>query len=195
MSLIELYKKYNSCLYKYTKSWVGKIPACVTDITKIPNKFVTINEYLNSKKIWKQVLSFISNTEVKDYGDYFDVMFRNWNEIALFMCKDILKRPVASIIFSEKMINFYYKFKNHEEKANELNENKLIKKDEGFYLLEKTMQQDINNLFKLKKINTDLKFHDIISIFRGEFDKKFIEAIKDIPEENINIDNITKMFI
>lgn len=193
-TLNKIIQKYNSYLYKYTKSWLGKIPNCKTDVDKIPKNFITINEYLKSKKIWSQILSFIANTEIKDFDDYFDTMIRNWNEITLSINKINLKRPLPNMIFSEKMINFYYNFKKSEDVAKSHNTNLLLNKDDGFYLLEKTMQQDINNLFKLKKINTELSFHDIIIIFGGEFDDRFKDVVLNIPEENIDVENITKLF-
>lgn len=185
---------YNKILYIYTKTFKGKIPIPRIDTTKIPKKYISINEYINSKSIWRQILKFIKEMSNIDISDYLNVMFRNWRDIALHINKPDQLIPLSNIIFSVKIAPLYYKYKEREQLQEELNKHLPNRKSADFYRLTPSLQSNVNSLFKLKKLNPDILYHDIVDIFVGEFEDVFVAKVKELDESEITVENLMNMF-
>lgn len=184
---------YNKILYKYTKSYAGRIAVPKTETADIPKNFISVQEYINSKTAWKIILKFINSTESSlDVNDYIDTMIRNWQNITIMLCNEKLKKPTINILFSPKMIKTYNNFKNDEQRSAILNKSINIKRSEDFYLLAPSLQSNINSLFSLKNINPDLTYKEIVNIFAGEFEPKFKTIINNLEENEINQETIVK---
>ena len=192
--LEKITKMYNKLLYQYTKSFSGRIPVPKTDISKIPKKYITVNEYIQSKSVWKQILKFMKEAVDLDLTEYLNVMFRNWYDISLYINMPDRKIPLSSIIFSTKMIPMFYKFKEKERLQHELNKHLLSKRSEDFYRLTPSLQSNINSLFKLKSLNSNISYHEILDIFRGEFEQEFIDKVKELDESEITPENLALIF-
>lgn len=184
---------YNKLLYKYVRTHSGKIAVPKTEIEKIPKKFISLEEYKNSKSIWKQILKFTENTKVDVY-DYLDTMIKNWNNIALIVNMPERKTPLAAIIFSSKFISTYEKFKGKEEMSNKLNRRLALNTSEDFYRLTPSLQSNINSLFKIKALNSDLTYHQIVEIFSGEFEQSFKDVVLNLKNEEITQDKLLEIF-
>lgn len=187
---------YNSNLYKFTNSPIGRIPKIKEDFNKISSKkFMSLEEYLNSIPLWNQIDKFLKDlpNDIKIY-DYINMFFKNWNDIATRLNLTKYKKPIARIIFSSKMIYLYSKYKEKDEKVKVLNKHLNAKKDDNFYRLTPSLQSNVNSLFKLKKLNPDLKYKEIISLFIGEFEEEFIDKVNALKEEDINIDMLSELF-
>lgn len=187
---------FNTSLYKFTGSPIGKLPKIKEDFNKISSKkYASLEEYLNSIPIWTQISNFLKDfpNDIKIY-DYIVVFFKNWNDISARLNLTKYKKPIARIIFSSKMVYLYYKYVEKEEKINNLNKHLNAKKDDNFYRLTPSLQSNINSLFKLKKLNSDLKYKEILSIFTGEFEESFIKILNSLKEEDIVIEKISELF-
>lgn len=185
---------YNNMLYMYTKNFKGRIPVPKTDISKIPKKYISINEYINSKPIWRQILKFTREMNNIDISDYLNVMLRNWRDIALRINKPDQLMPLSNIIFSLKIAPLYYTYKEREKLQEELNKHLCCKKSDDFYRLTPSLQSNVNSLFKLKKLNPNISYHDIVDIFKGEFEDEFVKCIKQLDESEITVERLTSMF-
>lgn len=187
---------YNKILYKYTRDFKGRIAVPKTDTSKIPKKFNKVSDYLESVPAWKQILKLVQvlNFNNIEVYDYLDTMIKNWSEIAMLVNMPDRKIPLSNIILSPKMVNIYHDFKNKEETRKELNKLWITKTNEDFYRLTPSLKVNIKSLFKLKKLNPSLSFYDIINIFRGEFEPEFAEKILSLKEEDITIENLSKIF-
>jgi hypothetical protein len=185
---------YNKILFKYTKSFTGKLATPKTSLKDIPKKYITIKEYLNSKSSWKQILKFLDNVKIDDINDYIDVMIRNWPEIAIYINMKDRKIPLSSIIFSTKMSNLYEKFKVKEASSTKLNKHLALKKTHDYYRLTPSLQSNINSLFRLKNLNSSLSFAEIVEIFSGEFEPEFANIIKEMDENDITVENLSTKF-
>lgn len=195
IAIFNVCNAYNKALYKYTKSFKGKIPTPVTDSSKIPNKYLSFDEYLKSKAIWKSILKFIGEKESNiDINNYLDVMIRNWHSIAVYINKPEIVTPMPNMIFSLKIAKFYEKFKEDERHQDEMNKRLAVNKSEDFYRLTPSIQSSINSLFKLKNLNPNLSFHDIIQIFVGEFDSDFRRIVLSISESDISENELLSRF-
>jgi len=189
MMIKNVAEMYNRTLYAYTRDFKGKLPVPKTDVSKIPKKFMSINEYVESKTQWKQIINFIENSEDLDLNDYFNIIVKNWNTIALsFNMKQ--KTPLTGIVFSPKMINYYRSLKQKEEQSKVINQHLSVKFDDDFYLLQPSFQSNINSLFRLKKLNSDMLFHEILDVFPGEFEQEFVEIVKQMDESSITQENV-----
>lgn len=49
----------------------------------------------------------------------------------------------------------------------------------------KTYKSDIISLFRLKSLNSELSYKEILSIFTAEFDESFVNKILEMKEEDI----------
>lgn len=186
-------KSYNKCLYKYTLDFKGRLPAPKLDISKIPKKYMSLSEYLESKPVWKQIIRFTKEEKGINIDDYIDVMIRHWNDIIMaFNMKQ--KTPLSNIIFSTKMISMYDRFKTEDSEKDIINKNILNKKSDDFYRLTPTLKTNIDSLFKLKKLNPELSYKEIINIFSGEFEEIFVKAILDLDENEINYKKLSILF-
>ncbi len=72
LSISKIATIYNKIIFKYTKSYLGKIAIPKTDVSAIPKKFMTIKEYINSKPAWKQIIKFMSESNVIDINEYLE---------------------------------------------------------------------------------------------------------------------------
>lgn len=198
MQLILLSKiidKYNSYLYKYTNNRIGRIPKPVDSLDKIDNKkYITFDEYIRSKPVWKQILNFVKETDF-DYDDYFDIMIKNWKDISVKINQTERKIPIPSVILSLKMVYLYEKYKKIEENKMEVNRHLALKQSSDFNRLSPSLQSNINSLFKLKNINPDLSYQEVIQIFSGEFESDFADIIKTMSDEDITPEFLSKKFI
>jgi len=186
---------YNSKLYKYCRDNRGRIPKIKEDFSSIPqNKFMNLDEYLNSVPIWNQISLFMKeyNKDVR-IEEFIDVMMKNWRDIAAHLNSNF-KRPLARIIFSEKLIYLYDKYVEKSEDIEIMNKHLAAKKTNDFYRLSPSLQSNVNSLFKLKKLNTDMSYKDIVSIFSGEFESKFVDVISAMKEEEIVLENLVEIF-
>jgi len=186
---------YNKILFKYTKGFAGKIAVPKTDVSAIPKKFMTIAEYLNSKPAWKQIAKFMSEANIKDINDYLEVMIRNWPQISTIINMNDRKIPLSSIIFSVKMSSMYDRFKTKELDSANINKHLALKISEDFNRLTPSLQSNINSLFRLKSLNSNLTFKEIVQLFTGEFEQEFISIILDLDETEITYEKLSKMFI
>lgn len=178
---------YNKCLNKYTDNYKTRLPMIATNTDNIPKKYININEYIHSKPIWKQINTFVDKSGVDNVGDYIDVLLRNWNNIAVTFNNDkLMGKPLANVIFSTKTVYLYEHFKKIETNREELTNHLNINNTDDFYNLTPTLQGNINSLFRLKNINSDMTYKDIVSIFSAEFDEQFISLINRLDENEIN---------
>lgn len=170
----ELCLEYNKILYKYTLKPIGRL-AVPVDITEIPKNFVNIKHYLTSQKSWVKISTLLD--EGVDVKDVISVLISHWKDVVnhLGLNKKFQTTPLSNIILSENSQKLYKKYKNLDKKTNEKN------KKSGFIKSDNTIvydySSDIFNLNKIKKINPNLSNEEIVSIFRGEFDKEFIQFI------------------
>lgn len=194
LTVAKVVSAYNKILFRYTKSFPGKIAMPKTELQDIPKKYITIKEYLNSKPAWKQIIKFLENVKVDDINDYIDVMIRNWPEIAMHINMTDRKIPLSSIIFSVKMSGMYDQFKAKESSSAEINKHLALKKTEDYHRLTPSLQGNINSLFKLKNLNSNLSFIEILEIFSGEFESEFVNIIKGMDENDITFENLSTKF-
>jgi hypothetical protein len=188
--IFEAVKTYNGILFKYTKNFRGKISLPKTELNNIPKTFINIDEYINSKPVWKNILKFINTSTNLDLHDYIDTMIRNWNDISIILNCSNIDRPTANIIFSVKMLSIYNKIKDKEHNIKEINKSLNVTRDENFYRLSPSLQSNINSLFRLKTINPTMSYHDIIIIFSGEFEDSFKQIVLSINEKDISIKDL-----
>ena len=185
---------YNKTLFKYTKPFKGRLSKPKTDTKKIPKQFMSIEEYINSNSVWRNIIKFINSTDNININDYIDTMIKNWHNIALYIGKPNIESPMANLIFSPKMVNMYNRFVNIEKNESDMNKHLDVKRGEDFYRLTPSMQSNINSLFMLKNLNSDLTFHDIINIFVGEFEQEFKNIILSMDENEISEDSLALKF-
>ena len=119
-------------------------------------------------------------------------MIKNWTNISYAYNIKGHVRPVFATIISKYGILTYWKYKKMEEKnllinRGRIEENKIVSP------IMPTLQSDINNLFRLRSMNEEMSYYDIINVFTGEFSKKFIDVIKNMKEENITKENLEKI--
>jgi hypothetical protein len=186
--LSKVVTEYNSAMYRYTKDFKGRISVPKTELKDIPKKFINTEEYLNSKPVWKNILKFINANPNIDIIEYIELMIKNWNTITTILNRLEMKIPTPNIIFSVKMVSVFTKIKDKENNIIELNKHLNINRNEDFYRLTPSIQSNINSLFRLKNINPNMTYHDIISTFIGEFDSDFKNKILNINESDITYD-------
>lgn len=181
---------YNRTLFKYTNSFVGRISR-PKDSSDIPKQYMSVNEYISSNAQWQRILDFHKRIidEQVDIADYFDTMIKNWTNISYAYNIKGHVRPVFATIISKYGILTYWKYKKMEEKnllinRGRIEENKIVSP------IMPTLQSDINNLFRLRSMNEEMSYYDIINVFTGEFSKKFIDIIKNMKEEDITRENL-----
>ena len=75
-----------------------------------------------------------------------------------------------------------------------MNKHLAVKKTNDFYRLSPSLQSNVNSLFKLKKLNNDMTYKDIVSLFSGEFESKFVDVISAMKEEEIVLENLVEIF-
>jgi len=194
LTIAKIINTYNKTLFRYTKSFVGKIAIPKTDLKNVPKKYITIKEYLNSNPIWKQIINFLENVNIDDINDYIDVMIRNWPEIAVHINMTDRKIPLSNVIFSTKMSSMYDKFKAKEISSIKINKRLALKKTEDYHRLIPSLQSNINSLFRLKNLNPNLSFIEILEIFPGEFEPEFANIIKKMDESDITFENLLAKF-
>ena len=184
---------YNKKLYKYTNSFVGRIskPKNATDI---PKQYMSISEYIDSNAQWKRILDFHSRIveEQVDINDYFDIMIKNWANISYAYNIKGHNRPIFATLISKYGISTYKKYKKMEERDLLINRGRIETKEENVPIMP-TLQADINSLFRLKNINTEMSYTDIIDTFVGEFSNQFKNIIHNMKEENITEENLGKI--
>lgn len=185
---------YNKTVYKYTKEFKGKIPVPTQDIRNIPKKFMTVEEYLNSKAIWKAIRRFLKEKGDIDTDDYLDVMVKNWHDLAVCINMIDRKSPLPAIIFSTKFIPKYYQYKKIETQTEEMNKHLALKRGEDYYRLSPSLQSNINSLFRLKEINPDMSYHEIVTIFVGEFEDNFKNVVMSMEDDEITEDKLASIF-
>jgi len=195
LSISKIATIYNKIIFKYTKSYLGKIAIPKTDVSAIPKKFMTIKEYINSKPAWKQIIKFMSESNVIDINEYLDVMIRNWSQISNAINIPDRKIPIPNLIFSVKIATMYDRFKTKEEDSANINKHLALKTSEDFHRLIPSLQSNINSLFKLKSLNPNLTYKEIIHLFVGEFEQEFITVIDNLDESDITYEKLSKMFI
>ena len=186
---------YNKLLYKYTHQFIGRQANVKINPLDIPKKFLNVNEYIKSKSIWKQILVFhdeIKNTDIDMY-DYLNSMMQDWHSIAiaLELKGTIADIPNARILFSSKMLGYYNRLKEHTEKKDEYNKLYLTEEKKSVRL-SPSKKHNINSLFKLKQLNPDLSYKEIVSLFIGKFDDDFRQYV--IDNENITKEKLLKLF-
>lgn len=181
---------YNRTLFKYTNSFVGRISR-PKDSSDIPKQYMSVNEYISSNAQWQRILDFHKRIidEQVDIVDYFDTMIKNWTNISYAYNIKGHVRPVFATIISKYGILTYWKYKKMEEKnllinRGRIEENKIVSP------IMPTLQSDINNLFRLRLMNEEMSYYDIVNVFTGEFSKKFIDIIKNMKEEDITRENL-----
>jgi len=192
--LARVTEAYNRILYKYTKSNRGKIAVPRTNTIEIPRKYATINEYVNSKPAWRQILNFVKETDGVNIEEYLNVMFRNWRDVAVHANIPNQETPLSSVIFSTKVAPLFYKYKERERLSEELNKHLPNRKSEDFYRLTPSLQSNVNSLFRLKKLNPDIPYHEIVDIFKGEFEDVFVSKVKELDESEITVENLMRVF-
>lgn len=187
---------YNRNLYKYTNSYYGKIPKIKEDFQKISSKkYMSLEEYLNSVPVWSQINDFLKDLpEHIKIQDYIDMFFKNWNLISINLNIDKIKKPLPRILFSSKLIYLYDKFTKKETEFENINKHLNYKKNEDFYRLTPSLQSNVISLFKLKNLNPDLNFKEIMILFNGEFESDFVKKVNSLKEEDINEDNLLNIF-
>lgn len=192
--IYDIANMYNKILWKYTKDFKGKIALPTNDFSKISKKIMNLEEYINSKSKWKNILKFLSVIdENMSVTDYIDTMIKNWQEISIYSnCNS--STPKSNIIFSPKLIKKYYEFKENEKNTIEINKHLNITHDSEFYRLNPSMQSNINSLFRLKDINSSLSYKDIVMIFTGEFEQEFKDVINKLDEKEIDRERLAKFF-
>jgi hypothetical protein len=194
LTVAKVVSAYNKILFKYTRSFPGKIAMPKTELTDIPKKYITIKEYLNSKPAWKQIIKFLENLKVDDINDYLDVMIRNWPNIAMHINMPDRKVPLSSMIFSLKIATMYDQFKDKEASSAKINKHLALKKTDDYHRLTPSLQSNINSLFKLKNLNSNLSFTEILEIFSGEFESEFVDIVKEMDENDITFENLSLKF-
>lgn len=190
--LISIIESYNKVLYRYTRTFKGRVAVPKTD--NYPKKYMNVEEYISSKSQWKTILKFISAETGVDYSDYVDVMVRNWHQVAAYINKPNTASPMLNVIFSPKMVKFYEKLVSIEEQSAELNKHLAVKHSEDFYRLTPSIQSNINSLITLKNLNPELSYHDIISIFQGEFENRFKELVLSLDETEIDEEKLLSKY-
>ncbi len=186
-------KAYNFSLYKYTKQFHGRIPVLKDDFTKVSDKkYMSLKEYFHSNPIWVQIDDFLKTTDVNIY-EYCDIMVKNWFDISIRLNITNQKKPIPSIVFSSKMIPIFEKYVELDERHIEMNKHKAVKKSDNYYLLVPSLQSNINSLFKLKKLNSDLSYHDIVTLFKGEFESEFIDVVLSVNNEQIDSELLAQL--
>jgi len=183
--------QYNKILYRYTGDFKGRIS--LPKLDKIPRKYLSIHEYINSKPEWKNIMKFLSESGIDNVYDYIDIMIRNWNITKANMNLK-MNKPTANIIFSLKMTYLYEKYLKMEANKEDMTKHLAIKNNDGFYRLTPNKQSNINSLIRLKKINSELSYHDIVDIFKAEFEIDFINKIKSTPLNEITEETLVSMF-
>lgn len=186
----EVIDAYNKALFYVTKGFKGRLPRLKSSVSEIPKNFMSVKEYIVSKTVWKQIMSFLDNKEDLNPVEYTSFMVKHWSDVALAINMTKADFPIAGIIFSPKMRWVYDKLKENETISNELNKNRIVTIDDSMSRLKPTMIGNINSLFRLKKLNFDLSYHDIVTIFAGEFDSEFSSIILSLDEETITPENI-----
>lgn len=189
--LCDVIDMYNRNLLKFTGGYRGRIAK--PKIDKIPKKYISINEYLDSRPEWKNILKFVIESNVSDINDYIEVMMRNWNKTKTNMNINLVK-PTPNILFSLKMTWVYDKYKGIELDTANRTKHLPMRSSEEFHRLTPSSQTNINSLIRLKRINSDLTYHDIVDLFRGEFKSDFVEIIKSTPDKDINEETLVKLF-
>lgn len=190
--LIGIIESYNKVLYRYTRSFKGRIAVPKTD--NYPKKYMNVEEYIDSKSQWKTILKFISAETGVDYSDYIDVMVRNWHQVAVYINKPNVTSPMPNVIFSPKMVKFYEKLVSVEKQSAELNKHLAVKHSDDFYRLTPSIQSNINSLITLKNLNPELSYHDIIAIFQGEFENRFKELVLSLGETEIDEEKLLSKY-
>lgn len=194
MTVSKIVTAYNRILYRYTKGFAGKLACPKTDLSAIPKKFITVTEYLNSKAQWKQIMKFVETANISDINDYLETMIKNWSQIAVSINMADRKVPLSSIIFSVKMSSMYDRFKTKEATSDQINKHLALKKTEDFHRLTPSLQSNINSLFRLKNLNSELTYSQIVQIFSGEFEPEFATTILSMDEAEITHDTLTSKF-
>lgn len=190
--LTGIIESYNKVLYRYTRSFKGRIAVPKTD--NYPKKYINVEEYIDSKSQWKTILKFISAETGVDYSDYIDVMIRNWHQVAVYINKPNVTSPMPNVIFSPKMVKFYEKLVSAEKQSAELNKHLAVKHSDDFYRLTPSIQSNINSLITLKNLNPELSYHDIIAIFQGEFENRFKELVLSLGETEIDEEKLLSKY-
>lgn len=181
---------YNKALFYVTNGFKGRLPRLVTKTSEIPKHFMSIKEYILSKTVWKQIVNFLDNKENLDPVEYTSFMVKHWPDVALAINMINNDYPIAGVIFSPKMRWVYDKLKENEAIAAELNKHRIVKIDDSMTRLKPTMIGSVNNLFRIKKLNPDLSYHSVVTIFAGEFDSEFSSIILSLDEAEITPENI-----
>ena len=184
---------YNRTLFKYTNSFVGRISR-PKDSSDIPKQYMSVNEYISSNAQWQRILDFHKRIidEQVDIVDYFDTMIKNWTNISYAYNIKGHVRPVFATIISKYGILTYWKYKKMEEKnllmnRGRIEENKIVSP------IMPTLQSDINNLFRLRSMNEEMSYYDIVNVFTGEFSNQFKNIVHNMKEENITKENLEKI--
>ena len=184
---------YNRTLFKYTNSFVGRISR-PKDSSDIPKQYMSVNEYISSNAQWQRILDFHKRIidEQVDIADYFDTMIKNWTNISYAYNIKGHVRPVFATIISKYGILTYWKYKKMEEKnllinRGRIEENKIVSP------IMPTLQSDINNLFRLRSMNEEMSYYDIVNVFTGEFSNQFKNIVHNMKEENITKENLEKI--
>jgi hypothetical protein len=121
-------------------------------------------------------------------------MIKNW-----FKVKNILNisdknlLPTFYMIVSEKLIRVYKKIKDiNDDIIKDTKDRKLvnIKMNESIV---KSFNSDIISLFRLKSLNPELSYKDIVDIFSAEFDEAFINEIAKMDESDITKEKLLKL--
>jgi hypothetical protein len=163
-------KDYNRSIYMYWKNINRKLPEPVLkNIKKL-----SINEYLNSKAVWKMILKNIEtdifNYDIKVYIEHNNILIKYWDKVCQHMnYNDALKFPQWRIILSHKMKHLSDKYiiidKEQEEKINKKN----IIQDVSLNYKNIDISSDISIFKKLKQIHYTLSDENIIKVFDTEF--------------------------
>lgn len=194
MFFVGLCNNINSTYKKYNNGYINIIPVPKSNLKEVKD-YDNLTAYLASNKKWVKVDKMFKKLreEKIDMIQYLSVLLENW-----FRVKNILGitskefQPNFNILFSDKLIPVYCSIKNIEIKEDIERKKDFVVKDTKPERINKTFGADYNSLFRIKALNSDLGFHDIVSIFIGEFDKEFAELILKEREELITKEYLKK---
>ena len=181
--------EYNKILYKYTLKPIGRL-AVPVDINSIPKNFSNIQHYLTSQKNWVKISNLLEkNIDVKDT---ILILISHWKDIVhhLGLNKKFQTTPLANIILSENSQKLYKKYKELDKRNEEKNKKSGFTKNETAIVYD--YSSDVYNLNKISKLNPSLSNEEIVTIFRGEFNKDFINFILKNTTEDFDKDFIIK---
>ena len=184
-------KIYNKIISKYTADNHGRIALPERNLKKLNGKYNSVEEYINSNRIWSKLRNF----EEKDYtfDEWVDTLVKNWDKVIIILdSPNLPMTPKFDILMSKKLERIFYYLFNKQQNDIDLNKKKVIKEDSK--KITPTIDSDMDNLLYYHKMYEDLKIHDILITFRRDFSPIFVALIERMKDKGLSEVQIIEKF-